>query len=156
MILWITVGTKAVAGAIYEGRLTRTLPSGYGAAAAHSFSLNLNSLGDIQPLKLRWEVIHAISSSIQVLCTSYMSSWNFLIRFQTIWMVCAPCLGVALLVGYILNRCHLILNIGNSSVCFYLPCRMLSRMRLQNLNKSQQIHLRPGRLRRTTVFSGWL
>ena len=66
MKFWITVGTKAVAGAIYEGRLTRTLPSGY-EAAANGFSLRIDSLGHIQPPKLRWEVIHAISSSIQVL-----------------------------------------------------------------------------------------
>lgn len=60
------VGIKAVAGAIYEGRLMHTLPSGY-EAAMHGFSLSVDSLGHIEPLQLRWEVIHAVSSSIQVL-----------------------------------------------------------------------------------------
>ncbi|TFK89767.1 amino acid permease ScVBA-like protein [Polyporus arcularius HHB13444] len=70
-----TVGL-AVAGAVYLGRLSETLPAGVDASSVIEAVDTLRSHSD-------WpEILHALS-----------------LAFKAIWAVCCPCLGVALLVG---------------------------------------------------------
>ncbi|THH09862.1 hypothetical protein EW145_g1715 [Phellinidium pouzarii] len=70
----------AVAGAVFNGRLSNSIyPSVLGSASS---TIDLRGLSKLQPLLLRQEVLHAVSSAI-----------------QSIWIVCAPCLGIALLIS---------------------------------------------------------
>ncbi|KAI0343970.1 amino acid permease ScVBA-like protein [Trametopsis cervina] len=75
-----TVGLS-VAGVTFDEQLTRSLP----AAFPYS-SLDLEDMGSILPLELRTQVIHSVAVSI-----------------QTIWLICAPCLALAFLVGLIIH-----------------------------------------------------
>ncbi|KAI5124426.1 hypothetical protein M0805_008310 [Coniferiporia weirii] len=70
----------AVAGAVFNGRLSQ---SHYGTLlSSTSSTIDLRALAKLQPLVLRQEVLQTVSQAI-----------------QTIWMVCAPCLGIALLIS---------------------------------------------------------
>ncbi|RPD63229.1 amino acid permease ScVBA-like protein [Lentinus tigrinus ALCF2SS1-7] len=70
-----TIGI-AVAGAVYLGQLAETLPAGVDASSVVEALDSLRSHSD-------WpEILHALSLAI-----------------KAIWLVCCPCLGVALLVG---------------------------------------------------------
>ncbi|KIP11457.1 hypothetical protein PHLGIDRAFT_27930 [Phlebiopsis gigantea 11061_1 CR5-6] len=67
----------SVAGAIFQNRLSQTLPPAFDPS-----TIVLNDLRAIMPPSLQIQALHAVSASI-----------------QTIWTLCCPCLGVALLVG---------------------------------------------------------
>jgi hypothetical protein len=54
-----------VAGAVFNGRLSHNLPGDYQGLSSGA-SINWKSLTSIQPPELKWEVLHAVSSSIQV------------------------------------------------------------------------------------------
>ncbi|KAI0728583.1 amino acid permease ScVBA-like protein [Fomitopsis betulina] len=69
-----TVGLT-LAGAIFDSRLDQTLPPGFQASTV------LQLVRSLQLANLHSRTVHALSLSI-----------------QTIWMVCCPCLGAALLV----------------------------------------------------------
>ncbi|KZT19400.1 MFS general substrate transporter [Neolentinus lepideus HHB14362 ss-1] len=75
-----TVGLSA-AGAIFDIRLLRLLPPSYKMLALGS-AFDWGALKSLTPVSTKIEVLHAISKSI-----------------ESIWMVCAPCLGVAMMVG---------------------------------------------------------
>jgi len=80
-----TVGL-AVAGAIFYGRASSRLPATVSLQNWHS-SIDFSHLNSIEPLTLRREVLHVVSSSI-----------------QTIWTVSAPCLGAALVISVLLRK----------------------------------------------------
>ncbi|TFK76816.1 amino acid permease ScVBA-like protein [Pluteus cervinus] len=80
-----TIGL-AVAGAVFYGRSSTRLPPNL--PSQHSMgSIDYSQLTHLQPLELRQQVLQVVSSSI-----------------QTIWMVCSPCLGVALLISLLLRK----------------------------------------------------
>ncbi|KAH7918405.1 MFS general substrate transporter [Leucogyrophana mollusca] len=80
-----TIGL-AVAGMTFNGLLAHNLPSGYQIQGSAS-SINWKSLSSIQPLSLRWEVLGAISVAI-----------------KTIWIVCTPCLCLAMVLALLMKR----------------------------------------------------
>ncbi|KAF9459435.1 major facilitator superfamily domain-containing protein [Collybia nuda] len=80
-----TIGL-AVAGAVFYARASGRLPPDLPSQISGS-SIDYSLLRSIQPLALRWQVLHIVSSSI-----------------QTIWIVCAPCLGIAFLVSLCLRK----------------------------------------------------
>ncbi|KAF8845336.1 MFS general substrate transporter [Paxillus ammoniavirescens] len=80
-----TIGL-AVAGLVFDGRLSHDMPSNYQIQGSSS-SINWTSLGSIEPVSLRWEVLSAVSTAI-----------------KTIWIVCTPLLCVALLVSLFVKR----------------------------------------------------
>ncbi|KAF9229583.1 MFS general substrate transporter [Gyrodon lividus] len=80
-----TIGL-AVAGLVFDGRLSADMPSDYQIQGSSS-SINWTSLGSIEPVSLRWEVLSAVSMAI-----------------KTIWIVCTPLLCVALLVSLFVKR----------------------------------------------------
>ncbi|KIK95627.1 hypothetical protein PAXRUDRAFT_140266 [Paxillus rubicundulus Ve08.2h10] len=80
-----TIGL-AVAGLVFDGRLSRDMPLDYQIQGSSS-SINWTSLGSIEPESLRWEVLSAVSTAI-----------------KTIWIVCTPLLCVALLVSLFVKR----------------------------------------------------
>ncbi|KII93380.1 hypothetical protein PLICRDRAFT_171143 [Plicaturopsis crispa FD-325 SS-3] len=79
-----TIGLS-VAGAIFYGRLQSHLPADYQFTGSSS-SIDWHSLHDLEPLELRSQVLHVVSSAI-----------------QAVWLVCAPCLGVALAISAFLR-----------------------------------------------------
>ncbi|KIJ21518.1 Drug:H+ antiporter-2 family protein [Paxillus involutus ATCC 200175] len=80
-----TIGL-AIAGLVFDGRLSRDMPSDYQIQGSSS-SIDWTSLGSIEPVSLRWEVLSAVSAAI-----------------KTIWIVCTPLLCVALLVSLFVKR----------------------------------------------------
>ncbi|KAH8120585.1 MFS general substrate transporter [Phellopilus nigrolimitatus] len=70
----------AVAGAVFNGRLARSSYTAF--IGSSSSSIDLRALAKLQPLALRQEALKAVAAAI-----------------QTIWMVCAPCLGLAFLIS---------------------------------------------------------
>ncbi|KAF8587292.1 MFS general substrate transporter [Ramaria rubella] len=70
----------SIAGAIFESKVSQSMPSN-ASLSLTSASADLRKLVNIEPLPLRMEVLHIVSSAI---------SW--------IWVVCVCCLGVACLV----------------------------------------------------------
>ncbi|KAI9572725.1 major facilitator superfamily domain-containing protein [Boletus coccyginus] len=79
-----TIGL-AVAGLTFDGVLTRNMPLGYQIQG--SSSIDWTSLSLIEPLSLKWGVLHAVSKAI-----------------QTIWIVCTPLLCVAMLISFFVKR----------------------------------------------------
>ncbi|KIJ68672.1 hypothetical protein HYDPIDRAFT_82506 [Hydnomerulius pinastri MD-312] len=75
-----TIGL-AVAGLVFDGKLSGNMPAGYQIQGSSS-SIDWRSLSSIEPLSLRMDVLSAVSNAI-----------------QTIWIVCTPLLGVAVLVS---------------------------------------------------------
>jgi hypothetical protein len=55
---------QAVAGVVFYARLSHHMPSAFPLEG--KASLDLKKLASIQSLDLKWEVLHVISSSIQV------------------------------------------------------------------------------------------
>ncbi|KAL4069436.1 major facilitator superfamily domain-containing protein [Scleroderma citrinum] len=90
-----TVGL-AVAGLVYDGTLTRVMPTGY-RIQDRSSSIDWTSLHFIEPLSLRLQVLHAVAVSIKM-----------------IWVVCVPLLGVALLISLFVKRFPVEGSIGES------------------------------------------
>ncbi|KAH7883836.1 MFS general substrate transporter [Phlebopus sp. FC_14] len=80
-----TIGL-AVAGLIFDGRLSHSMPLGYQIDST-STSIDWTSLSSIEPLSLREEVLGAVSAAIKM-----------------IWIVCTPLLGVALFVSLFMKR----------------------------------------------------
>lgn len=79
-----TVGL-AIAGAIFSSRASHRLPPNVMLNKSGS-SINYSILNIIEPLDLRLRVLHVISTSI-----------------QAVWIVCAPCLGLAFLCSLFLR-----------------------------------------------------
>ncbi|KAJ3893699.1 amino acid permease ScVBA-like protein [Lentinula edodes] len=73
-----TVGIS-VAGAVFDARMASRITLNMGIDALSS-SIDYSTLKDIQPLSLRADVLHIVSTSI-----------------QAVWIVCTPLLGVAFL-----------------------------------------------------------
>ncbi|KAJ3868415.1 major facilitator superfamily domain-containing protein [Lentinula novae-zelandiae] len=80
-----TVGIS-VAGAVFDARMASRITANMGIDALSS-SIDYSTLKDIQPLSLRAEVLHIVSTSI-----------------QTVWIVCTPLLGVAFLMSFLLKK----------------------------------------------------
>ncbi|KAJ3736900.1 amino acid permease ScVBA-like protein [Lentinula guzmanii] len=79
-----TVGL-AVAGAVFDARMASQITSNLGINL--DSSIDFSTLKYIQPLSLRAEVLHIVSTSI-----------------QTVWVVCTPLLGVAFLMSFLLQK----------------------------------------------------
>ncbi|PFH49200.1 hypothetical protein AMATHDRAFT_5092 [Amanita thiersii Skay4041] len=79
-----TIGL-AVAGAIFYARTASRIPSGLPSQLLGS-SVDYSQLQGIEPPWLKQQVLRIVSSSL-----------------QTVWIVCAPCLGLASLVGIFSN-----------------------------------------------------
>ncbi|OAX44881.1 MFS general substrate transporter [Rhizopogon vinicolor AM-OR11-026] len=86
-----TIGL-AVAGMVFDRQLSHALPIGYQIQGS---SINWRLLSLIEPLSLRTEVLSAVALAI-----------------QTVWIVSAPLLGVALVVCTFFNSDH-----TTSSIC---------------------------------------
>ncbi|GAW04732.1 amino acid permease -like protein [Lentinula edodes] len=80
-----TVGIS-VAGAVFDARMASRITLNMGIDALSS-SIDYSTLKDIQPLSLRAEVLHIVSTSI-----------------QAVWIVCTPLLGVAFLMSFLLKK----------------------------------------------------
>ncbi|KAJ3777579.1 major facilitator superfamily domain-containing protein [Lentinula raphanica] len=78
-----TVGL-AVAGAVFDARMASQIISNQDIKLDPS--IDFSTLKYLQPLSLRTEVLHIVSTSI-----------------QTVWIVCTPLLGVALLMCFLLK-----------------------------------------------------
>lgn len=74
-----TIGL-AVAGMVFDRRLSHALPIGYQIQGSSSINWRLLSL--IEPLSLRYEVLGAVALAI-----------------QSIWIVCTPLLGLAMVIS---------------------------------------------------------
>ncbi|KAH9937425.1 major facilitator superfamily domain-containing protein [Fomitopsis serialis] len=92
-----TVGLT-LAGAIFDSRLAETLPPGLHASTI------LRLVRSLQLTSLKSQVVHSLSLSI-----------------QAIWVVCCPCLGVALLVCAPLPSCLNSHCSGQLSLCLRNP-----------------------------------
>ncbi|KAE9410733.1 amino acid permease ScVBA-like protein [Gymnopus androsaceus JB14] len=79
-----TVGL-AVAGAVFDARMASRITPEMGIDILAS-SIDYGSLQTIQPLSLRAEVLHIVSTSI-----------------QTVWTVCTPLLGLAFIMSFLLK-----------------------------------------------------
>ncbi|KAG6902326.1 hypothetical protein C0995_001705 [Termitomyces sp. Mi166 len=79
-----TVGL-AVAGAVFYARLSKRLPTDLPLNQSGT-SIDYSLIRSIEPLVLRNQVLHIVSSSI-----------------QTVWIVSSPCLGLAFLVRRLLS-----------------------------------------------------
>ncbi|KAJ3783791.1 MFS general substrate transporter [Lentinula aff. detonsa] len=79
-----TVGL-AVAGAVFDARMASQITSNMDINL--DSSIDFSTLKYIQPLSLRAEVLHIVSTSI-----------------QTVWIVCTPLLGVAFLMSFLLKK----------------------------------------------------
>jgi len=71
----------AVASAIFNGQLSSSGNAGVLISSSGS-SIDLRALSHLQPLALRQEVLRSVAKAI-----------------QSIWMVCTPCLGFAILIS---------------------------------------------------------
>ncbi|THV06080.1 amino acid permease ScVBA-like protein [Dendrothele bispora CBS 962.96] len=78
-----TVGIT-IAGAIFDARTSRLPPEVY--SLFPDSSIDYGKLHSIFPINLRDEVLHLVS-----------------LAFQTVWMVCAPLLGIAFLMSLLLR-----------------------------------------------------
>ncbi|KAJ7462732.1 amino acid permease ScVBA-like protein [Mycena galericulata] len=78
-----TVGL-AIAGAVFEARAYSRIPPGL---LINGGSIDFTRLGSLQPLEFKQEVLHILATSI-----------------QTVWTVCAPCLGLSFLISLALLR----------------------------------------------------
>ncbi|KAF9073817.1 major facilitator superfamily domain-containing protein [Rhodocollybia butyracea] len=80
-----TVGI-AVAGAVFDARLTSRITSSMGLEDVGS-SFDYSTLRSMQPPSLQAEILHIVSTS-----------------FQAVWIVCTPLLGVALIMSFLLQK----------------------------------------------------
>ncbi|KAJ6604296.1 major facilitator superfamily domain-containing protein [Mycena vulgaris] len=79
-----TVGL-AIAGAVFDARAYTRIPSDLLINGGSSIDFTL--LGSLQPPELKMQVLHILATSI-----------------QTVWTVCAPCLGLSFLLSLALLR----------------------------------------------------
>ncbi|KAF7339950.1 hypothetical protein MVEN_01912700 [Mycena venus] len=79
-----TVGL-AIAGAVFDARTYTRIPPHL--LRNEGSSIDFTQLGSLQPLELKLKVLHILATSI-----------------QTVWTVCAPCLGLSFLVSLVLLR----------------------------------------------------
>ncbi|KAJ7919085.1 amino acid permease ScVBA-like protein [Mycena leptocephala] len=80
-----TVGL-AIAGAVFDARAYTRIPPDL--LMNGGSSINFIRLGSLQPLEYKMKVLHILATSI-----------------QTIWTVCAPCLGLSFLLSLVLLPC---------------------------------------------------
>jgi hypothetical protein len=81
---------QSIAGAIYQGSVSRNVLHG----ASLSSSANSTSLNQV-PMAVRVGAFRVRGSQDTA---RYLTILNFVSRMQDVWIVCAPCLGSALLV----------------------------------------------------------
>ncbi|KAG8857156.1 hypothetical protein FRB91_011701 [Serendipita sp. 411] len=79
----------SVAGAIFDSNWLARKPDGFVPPTPNPLSIDLRSLVRIEPIDLRQQVLSAVSSSV-----------------SSVWIVCTPCLGVALMLSLLLRVRH--------------------------------------------------